>query len=195
MALIKSTEGAHYPSLFGKFMLTAFQDQVSGSQIPVLYKNNINNSQNLLVRIQSKCIGDVFSAYRCDCREQLEMSLAQIEKEQIGMLIYLDQEGRGIGLSNEILAWELQDHSNQDTVQANATLNLPTDLRAYNAVKEILQYYNIKSIRLMTNNPAKVNAIKQLGINISSIMPVVATANEHNFKFMETLRVKLKHKL
>ncbi len=182
---------ASLPTRFGDFKIYSFSDDVI-----TLVKGDVQNSKNLLVRIHSKCLtGDVFGSLRCDCRAQLEKSLELISKEGKGIVIYIrPHEGRGIGLKNKIRAYELQDKG-ADTVEANHQLGFPADNRSYTEAVSVLNYFKLSSIRLLTNNPDKITSLKNNGISISEIIPLITESTEHNKFYLETKKKKLGHTL
>lgn len=184
-----TTPKAILPTKNGSFGIYSFSDDVL-----TLTKGDVNREPNLLVRVHSECLtGDVLGSLRCDCRAQLEKSLELISKEDKGLLIYIrSHEGRGIGLMNKIRAYELQDKGS-DTVEANHQLGFSTDTRTYDAVKNVLDYFNITSIRLLTNNPDKVEQLKQNGIKIVERIPLRIQPTEHNKKYLETKKEKMGH--
>ena len=175
----------------GTFKTTVVKEKLTGHEHIVLGKN-IQLEQPVLVRIHSCCItGDLFGSLRCDCQQQLHYALDKIDREG-GMLIYLNQEGRGIGLFNKIRAYALQDKG-FDTVEANAKIGMPIDAREYHVAANILRNHGINRIRLMTNNPKKMSELQQYGVNevIREAMPVFL--NEHNQKYLQTKKNKLNH--
>ena len=181
---------ANLPTKFGDFIILAFHISGDDKEHTVIVKGDILGKENVLVRIHSECLtGDAIGSLRCDCRDQLEGGLSKMEKEGQGILIYLRQEGRGIGLTNKIRAYELQDNG-LDTYEANIALGYPEDMRDYTMSSHILKYLNIKSIRLLTNNPHKVTELQKLGIVINKRIDHTYPANEHNKKY---LRAKKEH--
>ncbi len=175
------------PTKFGDFKVVAFRD--GKSEHIVLVKELLED--NIPVRIHSKCFtGDTLASLRCDCREQLEAALMYISKNG-GMLIYLDQEGRGIGLGNKIKAYALQDEG-YDTVDANKKLGFKDDHRNFDVAAEILQYFGISKIQLITNNPLKIKNLEKKGIVVERI-PLIISPNKYNKKYIETKKKKLKH--
>ncbi len=186
--MIKPIAKAKFPSSFGKFTLYAFKEENKEHLALVCGKLK----EPVLVRVHSKCLtGDNLHSLRCDCNAQLEYSLKQIGKKG-GILIYLDQEGRGIGLLNKIKAYSLQDQG-FDTVEANHQLGFQTDERTYRIVKEILDFFQISLILLLTNNPEKINQIKQNGIKIAKRMPIIIPKTKYNKKYLETKKKKMGH--
>lgn len=147
------------------------------------------------VRVHSRCLtGDTLTSLRCDCRDQLEASLKYLERKKCGMLIYLDQEGRGIGLANKIKAYALQDRG-MDTVDANVHLGFGEDLRDYSAAAGIMKHFGVKEIALLTNNPKKIKGLEQHGIKVSKRIPLVIKANRYNRKYLETKKKRMNHLL
>jgi len=172
--------------------------------------DQVNCKDNVLTRIHSECLtGDIFSSSRCDCGEQLKLAQRLIKKEGSGIIIYLrDHEGRGIGLANKISAYALQDigfdtiEANYafqdigfDTIEANIALGLPVDGRSFEIASEIIQNLKIRSIRLMSNNPNKLNSLKKLGISVNSLVPLAITPNKNNFQYLQTKKLRLGHLL
>ncbi|MDO8553889.1 MAG: GTP cyclohydrolase II [Candidatus Micrarchaeota archaeon] len=181
---------AKLPTSFGKFEVYAFKD--GEKEHLAIVSGEVKNG--IAIRVHSKCLtGDTFASKRCDCREQLEAAMISIGKNG-GMIIYLDQEGRGIGLSNKIKAYELQDNG-LDTVEANIELGYKDDMRNYDAAKYVLEYFKLKSIKLMTNNPEKIKEIRSNGIEITEIIPITTKATKENAKYLETKKKKMKHML
>ncbi len=179
---------AKLPTRFGDFEVYAFVD--NGREHIALVHGNISGSVN--VRIHSKCLtGDTFASLRCDCRDQLERSLNYISKNG-GILIYLDQEGRGIGLANKIKAYSLQDKGS-DTVEANNQLGFDDDLRDYGAAATILKSLGVTTVALLTNNPDKTKSLESHGIAVSRRIPLVVKANPHNKGYIETKKSKMNH--
>ncbi len=147
------------------------------------------------VRVHSECItSEVFSSLKCDCKEQLDNALATIVRLAGGMVIYLRQEGRGIGLGNKIRAYALQEQGH-DTVDANRMLGLPDDARRYEIARDMLRYFGVRSIRLMTNNPEKISALENLGVEVTGRIPLVVSANVHSRAYLETKRSRMAHEL
>ncbi|MDP3560856.1 MAG: bifunctional 3,4-dihydroxy-2-butanone-4-phosphate synthase/GTP cyclohydrolase II [Legionellaceae bacterium] len=178
----------------GDFSMTLFANELDDAEHFALIKTPTNPHQAPLVRIHSECItGDIFGSCKCDCGMQLEQSLAYLA-EQGGVLIYLRQEGRGVGLVNKLKAYSLQDQG-YDTVEANVHLGLPIDGRDYAIAFQILKHLGIESVRLLTNNPEKITAMKQYGINVVERIPVLVPTNAENHKYLKTKRDKLGHLL
>jgi len=176
----------------GDFTMTVFSNQLDSAEHFALVKAPVHANQVPLVRIHSECItGDVFGSCKCDCGSQLQQSLALIAAEG-GLLIYLRQEGRGIGLANKLKAYALQEQG-FDTVEANEELGLPVDSRDYAVAYQILKYFGIDVLRLLTNNPLKVSAITQYGINVSERVPLAMQATDENRTYLKTKKEKLGH--
>lgn len=181
---------AKLPTRFGKFEVYAFRE--GQKEHLAIVSGKLKDGAT--VRIHSKCLtGDTFSSLRCDCREQFEAAMDYIRKNG-GMTIYLDQEGRGIGLTNKIKAYSLQDEG-LDTVEANEKLGYRYDLREYRTAKCIIEYFKLKKIRLMTNNPEKVDGIHGNGIEIIERIPIITKATKENERYLETKKRKMKHLL
>ncbi len=189
MAKVNFVAKALLPTRFGRFKVYAFKDNKEKEHL-ALVKGSYK--QPVLVRIHSKCLtGDTFFSLRCDCRAQLEASLHMISKKG-GVLIYLDQEGRGIGLANKIKAYALQENG-KDTVEANIALGFAPDLRDYNIAAEILKFLKIKRIKLITNNPLKIDSLNGHGIKITERIPLKIKANRFNKKYLETKKKRMGH--
>lgn len=187
---------ADFPTRFGRFRIFGFEGIRSGEteEAVVLKLGELDPSLGPpLVRIHSQCLtGDVFHSLRCDCRSQLELALDQIVAEQRGLLIYEHQEGRGIGLLNKLRAYELQDEG-LDTVQANERLGFEADLRDYALPAAILQYFGVTSLRLLSNNPEKVAALENAGIEVAERAPIIVPPLETTAEYLRTKREKLGH--
>jgi 3,4-dihydroxy 2-butanone 4-phosphate synthase/GTP cyclohydrolase II len=178
----------------GEFTMTVFENQFDAFEHFALMKPPLYANQVPLVRIHSECItGDVFGSCRCDCGKQLDASLAQIANEG-GLLIYLRQEGRGIGLANKLRAYSLQDEG-YDTVEANEQLGLPVDSRDYAVAYQILKHYGIDTLRLLTNNPLKVDTLKQYGITISERVALEIMPTKDSQRYLQTKKMKMGHLL
>ena len=189
---ITFSEVAKLPTSHGHFQVRVVKES-SGTEHVIIYKGAIENADILDVRVHSECLtGEVFESLRCDCDQQLDWALDHIETLGIGMVIYLRQEGRGIGLFNKIRAYALQD-SGLDTVEANKELGFPSDLRTYEVAAEILHTLGIGTINLITNNPRKVDALKQHGIDIERRIPILIEPNDHNRGYLKVKGDKMKH--
>ncbi len=191
---VKEIASAHLPNMFGPdFRVRAFANCLDSAEHLVLQKGDITSDEPVLVRVHSECMtGDVFGSSRCDCGPQLKRAMEMIEKEGRGVLLYLRQEGRGIGLGNKIRAYQLQDQG-MDTVEANLHLGFPMDSRDYGIGAQILRALGIRKIKLLTNNPAKRVGLKGYGLEIVDRVPLVAGANEHNVSYLKAKKEKMGH--
>jgi len=194
---LRQVAEADFPSRFGHFRILGFEgatgDEVEESV--VLRMGDISGPEPVLVRVHSQCLtGDVFHSLRCDCRAQLEIALEAIALEGRGLLIYEHQEGRGIGLMNKLRAYELQDHG-ADTVEANEQLGFEADLRAYQMPPAILKHLGVKAVRLMSNNPEKIQALEQAAIRVVERIPCIAEPMGSTENYLRTKREKLGHLL
>ncbi len=185
---------AKLPTLAGDFDIYTFDDG-ENNENAVIVKGDVTGKENVPVRIHSECLtGDVFGSKRCDCRDQLLKSLVYLGEQPYGMLIYLRQEGRGIGLINKIKAYSLQEEG-YDTVEANLKLGLPADQRDYSYAVDVIKYFRIKSVKLMTNNPEKINFLEENGIKVSGRIPMKSQATEFNKFYLMTKKEKMGHQL
>ena len=183
------------PTKYGYFKAYSYQSKLTGEDHLALVKGDIVNGEPMLVRVHSECLtGDVFGSQRCDCGEQLDMAMSMIRKEGKGVLLYMRQEGRGIGLVNKLKAYHLQDQG-MDTVEANKALGLPADMRDYGIGAEILADLGIHQIRLLTNNPKKITGIEGFGLEIVERIPIEVAHNENNWLYLKTKRDKMGHML
>src|SRR6266851_8371960 len=184
---------ADFPTRFGRFRIYGFEDDAE--EAVVLRMGDVDSGGPPLVRIHSECLtGDVFHSLRCDCRAQLELALESIAREGRGLLIYEHQEGRGIGLLNKLRAYELQDHG-ADTVEANQQLGFEADLRAYEMPPAILRQLGVKAVRLMSNNPEKIQALERAGIRVTERVPCIAEPSGSTTNYLRTKKEKLGHLL
>jgi GTP cyclohydrolase II len=188
---------AEFPTQFGFFQIYAFAGQAGGQteEAVVLKMGEVSSGPPPLVRIHSQCLtGDVFHSLRCDCRAQLEIALKSIAQEGRGLLIYEHQEGRGIGLANKLRAYQLQDQG-ADTVEANEQLGFESDLRSYELPGAILQYFELKAIRLLSNNPEKVSAVEKAGVHVVERVPCLAEVVDTREAYLRTKKEKMGHLL
>ncbi|MGB5260817.1 MAG: GTP cyclohydrolase II [Gammaproteobacteria bacterium] len=189
---ITLSEVAKLPTSHGHFEVRVVKDS-SDTEHVIIYKGTIENADILDVRVHSECLtGEVFASLRCDCDQQLGWALNHIETLGTGMVIYLRQEGRGIGLFNKIRAYALQD-TGLDTVEANQELGFPSDLRTYEVAADILNALGVSAINLITNNPRKVDALQKHGIDIKRRIPILIEPNDHNRHYLRVKGDKLKH--
>lgn len=194
-SLVKDTANAHIPSEYGDFRFHVFENIVDGKEHVALVKGEWKEDEGILVRVHSECItGDVFGSMRCDCGPQLHEALRMIEKEGKGVLLYMKQEGRGIGLINKIKAYALQEKG-LDTVEANERLGFKPDARDYGIGAQILRALGVKKMRLITNNPKKRVGIESFGLEIVEQVPIETSPNDHNLKYLQTKKEKLGHLL
>ncbi len=191
--LVKRVTSVDFPTAHGHFKLHLYQSDIDDHHHLALTKGDVAGKKHVLVRVHSSCLtGDVFHSNRCDCGDQLHKAMEIIEREGAGVILYMRQEGRGIGLANKILAYELQDNG-RDTVQANQDLGFKPDLRDYGIGAQILVDLGLTSIRLLTNNPKKVVGLKGYGLEIIDRVPLEVKPCEYNMTYLETKRDKLGH--
>ncbi|GAG69128.1 unnamed protein product [marine sediment metagenome] len=191
--LIRKIATAKLPTEYGKFDITVYQSVLDEKVHVVLKKGKVINKQNVLVRVHSQCLtGDVFKSLRCDCGQQLSKALKMIQDEGRGVLLYMEQEGRGIGLSNKLKAYKLQDKG-LDTVEANIELGFLADLRDYGIGAQILVDLGLSTIRLLTNNPRKIVGLEGYGLKVTERVPIVVKPHKENIKYLQTKRDKLSH--
>ena len=183
------------PTKFGEFRIIVFKNEVDHKEHLMIVKGDVRGKSDVLMRIHSECLtGDVFGSHRCDCGEQLENALRCIEEQGEGIVIYMRQEGRGIGLTNKIKAYTLQDQG-YDTVEANVKLGFPPDMREYSLAAQMLRELDVKSVKLLTNNPEKKEDLERWGITVSKRVPIVIKANSINAKYLSTKKEKMRHML
>jgi 3,4-dihydroxy 2-butanone 4-phosphate synthase/GTP cyclohydrolase II len=193
--LVHRAAEARLPTEFGEFRVVAYSNDVDRAQHVALVMGEVEGKPNVLVRMHSKCLtGDVFGSQRCDCGPQLDAAMRKIAQEGQGAIVYLDQEGRGIGLLNKIRAYALQDRGD-DTVQANQRLGFAPDLRNYGIGAQILRDLGLSSIRIMTNNPRKLVGLEGYGLEITERVPLLTDPNIENRAYLDTKRDKLGHLL
>lgn len=192
---IEVGEKVHMPTHYGDFMLIPFRQQSNGLEHMALVKGEWNENESVLVRVHSSCAtGDILGSQRCDCGEQLHKAMQMIEKEGKGVLIYMQQEGRGIGLMNKIAAYKLQEEG-LDTVEANIHLGFEPDERDYGCGAQMLRYLGIHKMRLMTNNPTKRVGLEGYGLEIVENVPIEIEPNKYDYKYLKTKRDRMGHTL
>jgi len=195
--MLQKIAEADFPTRFGKFRIYGFEWKSDGiaEEAVALARGSLAGEPPPLVRIHSQCLtGDVFHSLRCDCRAQLELSLERIAEEDRGLLIYEHQEGRGIGLLNKLRAYELQDQG-ADTVEANERLGFKADLRSYQLPGEILRYFHLARVRLLSNNPEKVDAVERAGVKVTERIPCLVAPLDSTETYLRTKKTKLGHLL
>jgi len=194
-SLVKKAAEANLPTIHGDFKMVGFENAITGEHHVALVKGDIGPDDEVLVRVHSECLtGDAFGSLKCDCGEQLHVALDKIEKAGKGVLLYMRQEGRGIGLINKIKAYHLQDQG-LDTVDANIALGFEEDLRDYGIGAQILKDLGVKHMKLMTNNPLKISGLSGYGLDISSREPIILNHNEKNEAYLRTKQKRMGHLL
>jgi GTP cyclohydrolase II len=184
---------ARLPTKFGRFDIVAFENNRDDKDHIAILKGEISGARDVRTRIHSECLtGDVFGSLKCDCGPQLEHALRKIEEEGEGLILYMRQEGRGIGLANKIKAYSLQDQG-LDTVEANLHLGFDDDIRTYDIAAEMLRLLEVESIELLTNNPKKVQGLREAGIDVSRRVPLKVPPNPFNIRYLKTKRDKSGH--
>ncbi|HLR31575.1 MAG TPA: GTP cyclohydrolase II, partial [Fodinibius sp.] len=194
-SLVRKIVEVNLPTIYGDFTLHAFEERLTGDHHLALVKGDWQEDDPVLVRVHSSCItGDIFGSKRCDCGEQLHQALLKVEKEGKGIVLYMNQEGRGIGLVNKLKAYKLQEEG-MDTVEANEALGFEPDHRDYGVGAQILRSLNISKLRLMTNNPVKRVGLKSFGLEMVEQVPIEVGAYPENVRYLKTKRDKMGHDL
>ncbi|HEY7197662.1 MAG TPA: bifunctional 3,4-dihydroxy-2-butanone-4-phosphate synthase/GTP cyclohydrolase II [Gaiellaceae bacterium] len=193
--LVERMTTVRLPTAYGEFTAVAFRETLTGKHHVALVRGEVDGHEDVLVRVHSECLtGDVFHSLRCDCGEQLEQALARIGAEERGVLLYMAQEGRGIGLLNKLKAYELQE-AGLDTVEANLELGFPADSREYGIGSQILHDLGLTSIRILTNNPKKITGLEGFGLTVTEQVPIEVPPNAENRAYLAAKRSKLGHRL
>src|SRR5215203_1395936 len=193
--LVERVVDTGLPTAFGEFKAVGYRSLVDDKHHVAMVKGEVDGVEDVLVRVHSECLtGDVFHSMRCDCGEQLESALSMIEEQGQGVLLYLSQEGRGIGLLNKLRAYKLQEEG-ADTVEANLKLGLPADLRDYGIGAQILADLGLTSIRILTNNPRKIHGMEGYGLSVTDQVPIQTVPNPHNEEYLRAKRERLGHGL
>jgi 3,4-dihydroxy 2-butanone 4-phosphate synthase/GTP cyclohydrolase II len=188
-------ERVKLPTKYGLFQLIPFQEKLNGLEHIALIKGNFTSNDTVLTRIHSACAtGDLFGSLKCDCGEQLIQAMKMIENHGNGIIVYLQQEGRGIGLMNKIKAYKLQEQG-MDTVEANLHLGFTPDEREYQIGAEILNAFGIKKVKLLTNNPDKILGLEQNGIQVVKRIPLIIQSNQFNTDYLDTKEIRMGHLL
>lgn len=194
-SLIEELVRVDMPTKWGHFTLVAFREKTTGAEHLALIKGSWKKDEAVLTRVHSSCFtGDILGSFRCDCGEQLHHAMEMVEKEGKGLILYMNQEGRGIGLINKLKAYKLQEQG-MDTVEANLKLGFGMDERDYGVGAQILRYLGATKLKLMSNNPRKRAGLKGYGLEIVEIVPIEVNPNKHNQKYLETKRDKLGHEI
>ena len=190
---VRFVEASRLPTDWGVFTMHGFEDLAANKEHVVLTLGDLSGDAPVLARVHSECLtGDALFSLRCDCGTQLQAALRTIAHEGRGALFYLRQEGRGIGLLNKVKAYHLQDEG-ADTVEANEQLGFGADMRDYSILRPMFEHLGVRSVRIMTNNPRKVAALEELGIDVAERLPLQCDANPHNEKYLKTKGAKLGH--
>jgi 3,4-dihydroxy 2-butanone 4-phosphate synthase/GTP cyclohydrolase II len=181
------------PTKYGHFKLVAFKEKITGAEHLAMIKGEWSNDEPVLVRVHSSCFtGDILGSLRCDCGDQLHRAMQMVEREGKGVILYMNQEGRGIGLMNKLKAYKLQEEG-MDTVEANLHLGFKMDERDYGVGAQMLRYLNVTKLKLMSNNPKKRAAMKGYGLEIIETVSIEIAPNIHNERYLETKRDKMGH--
>ena len=192
---VKLVAIADLPSRFGHFQVASFYNDIDDKDHAAFIKGDVCGKKDVPMRLHSECLtGDAIGSLRCDCRDQLEESLNQVGKREHGIVLYLSQEGRGIGFLNKIKAYQLQD-AGHDTVEANKLLGFQDDERDYDIAAHMLQSLGVESVKIMTNNPKKIADLKRNGIQVTGRLPLEIPPNPHNLKYLQTKKAKSGHLL
>ncbi|MDX9721026.1 MAG: GTP cyclohydrolase II [Myxococcota bacterium] len=193
--MVEKVAEARLPTREGFFTIVGFRNNKDGLDHVALVRGDVRGAHEVPTRLHSECLtGDVFHSLRCDCREQLERAIDEFAHRDRGIILYMRQEGRGIGLTNKIAAYALQDRG-LDTVDANLHLGFDDDLREYDVAGEMLKLLGVASIELLTNNLRKVEGLRESGVLVSARRPIIITANPHNRRYLETKRRRSGHLL
>jgi len=195
-SLVRRVAEEEFPTIHGgMYRAIVYRNEVDGLEHMALVKGNIDAAESVLVRVHSECLtGDVFGSERCDCGDQIRQSLRLIDERGFGVLIYMHQEGRGIGLTNKIRAYALQDQG-RDTVEANLELGFKEDLRDYGIGAQILRDLRVERVALLTNNPRKITGLQIYGVNVAERVPLEVPPRDSNIHYLRTKQVKLGHLL
>jgi len=192
---VKRAASAKLPTAHGDFAIHVFESRLDGATHVALVKGDLGDGHNVLARVHSSCVtGDIFHSSRCDCGQQLDMALARVAAEGRGVVLYLHQEGRGIGLANKIRAYALQDDG-RDTVEANEQLGFEADERDYASAVHMFQLLGVKSLRLMSNNPRKLEGVTGEALVITERVPLEVAPSDENRRYLKTKKDKLGHQL